>query len=213
MTDVGESDALTAPRPAAARILIVDDEPLKRITLQIELSEAGYDVADAADATAAMALFDAQPADIVVTDVRMNGPSGLDLLSYVKDRRPETVVVLMTAYGTVETAVLAMKRGAADYITKPFTTDELLDKLRRLNVGPKEGAPGEAAVEALHAPALELPQLSGAGLSETLADIEKRVILMALRQCGGNQARAAQRLGIPRTTLRDKMARYSIPVT
>ncbi len=116
----------------ARRILVVDDEPLKRITLQIELSEAGYEVAEAADAQTARRLIDARPFDVVVSDVRMPGMSGLDLLTYVKQIRPEVEVVLMTAYATVDTAVLAIKRGAYDYITKPFTTPDLLVKLERL---------------------------------------------------------------------------------
>jgi DNA-binding NtrC family response regulator len=114
------------------RILVVDDEPLKRITLQIELSEHGYEVYEAADAQLARRIFDARPIDVVVSDVRMPGMNGLDLLTYVKQIRPEAEVVLMTAYATVETAVLAIKRGAYDYITKPFTTQDLLVKLERL---------------------------------------------------------------------------------
>ncbi len=116
----------------AGRVLVVDDEPLKRITLQIELSEHGYEVYEAADAQAARRIFDARPIDVVVTDVRMPGLSGLDLLTYVKQAHPEVEVILMTAYATVDTAVLAIKRGAYDYITKPFTTQELLAKLDRL---------------------------------------------------------------------------------
>jgi DNA-binding NtrC family response regulator len=114
------------------RILVVDDEPLKRITLQIELTEQGYEVCEAADAQAARRIFDARPFDVVVTDVRMPGASGLELLNYVKQVRPETEVILMTAYATVDTAVLAIKRGAYDYITKPFTTQDLMVKLNRL---------------------------------------------------------------------------------
>jgi DNA-binding NtrC family response regulator len=114
------------------RILVVDDEPLKRITLQIELNEQGYEVYEAADAQAARHIFDARPIDVVVSDVRMPGMNGLDLLTYVKQVRPDAEVVLMTAYATVETAVLAIKRGAYDYITKPFTTQDLLLKLDRL---------------------------------------------------------------------------------
>ena len=114
------------------RILVVDDEPLKRITLQIELSEHGYEVYEAADALTARRIFESKPIDVVVTDVRMPGMNGLDLLAYIKQTRPETDVILMTAYATVDTAVLAIKRGAYDYITKPFTTQELLTKLDRL---------------------------------------------------------------------------------
>jgi len=114
------------------RILVVDDEPLKRITLQIELSEAGFEVYEAADALIARRIFDNNAVDVVVTDVRMPGMSGLELLAYVKGSRPEVEVILMTAYGAVDSAVLAMKRGAYDYITKPFTTEQLLAKLERL---------------------------------------------------------------------------------
>jgi len=114
------------------RILVVDDEPLKRITLQIELSEHGYEVFEAADAETARRIFDSRPIDVVVTDVRMPGMSGLELLTYVKRLHPEVEVILMTAYATVDTAVLAIKRGAYDYITKPFTTQDLLLKLDQL---------------------------------------------------------------------------------
>jgi DNA-binding NtrC family response regulator len=114
------------------RILVVDDEPLKRITLQIELGERGYEVYEAADAQAALRIFESRPIDVVVTDVRMPGTNGLDLLNRVKQVRPEVEVILMTAYATVDTAVLAIKRGAYDYITKPFTTQDLLEKLERL---------------------------------------------------------------------------------
>jgi len=114
------------------RILVVDDEPLKRITLQIELSEQGFEVYEAADALTARRVFDNNPVDAVVTDVRMPGMDGLELLAYVKRSRPAVEVILMTAYGAVDSAVVAMKRGAYDYITKPFKTEQLLAKLERL---------------------------------------------------------------------------------
>ncbi len=113
-------------------ILVVDDEPLKRITLQIELAEHGYEVYEAADVQTARRIFDARPIDVVVTDVRMPGMTGIDLLTHVKQLRPDTEVILMTAYASVDTAVLAIKRGAYDYVTKPFTTQDLLAKLDRL---------------------------------------------------------------------------------
>ena len=131
------------------RILVVDDEPLKRITLQIELSEQGYEVYEAADALAARQIFDSKPIDVVVSDVRMPGMNGLDLLTHVKQSRPEVGVILMTAYGSVDTAVLAIKRGAYDYITKPFATQELLGKLERL-LGSREGAGSSEGTEMFH---------------------------------------------------------------
>ncbi|MFO0837625.1 MAG: sigma-54 dependent transcriptional regulator [Phycisphaerae bacterium] len=113
-------------------VLVVDDEPLKRITLQIELSEAGYQIYEAADGQAARSILDNKHVDVVVSDVRMPGLSGLDLLAHVKAVQPSVPVILMTAYASVDTAVLALKRGAYDYITKPFTTQELVEKLERL---------------------------------------------------------------------------------
>jgi DNA-binding NtrC family response regulator len=113
-------------------ILVVDDEPLKRITLQIELTEAGYQVYEAAEAKTALRVLEARPIDVVVTDLRMPGMDGLMFLEHVKQRRPDVHVILMTAYGTVDTAVAAMKRGAYDYLTKPFTTDVLLSKIDHL---------------------------------------------------------------------------------
>ncbi len=125
------------------RVLIVDDEPLKRVTLQIELSEHGYDVADATDADAARRLLGARPFDVVVTDVRMPGTSGLDLLAHIRQDHPAVAVILMTAYGTIDSAVLAMKRGAYDYLTKPFTAQELLAKLDRFFSGCVSQAEGD----------------------------------------------------------------------
>lgn len=128
------------------RILVVDDEPLKRVSLQIELSENGFEVHEAPDAQSAKRIFDSHPIDVVVSDVRMPGSSGLDLLAYVKQIRPDVEVILMTAYATVQTAVQAIKRGAYDYITKPFTTPELivmLDQLRAIRDFRHEDAPVE----------------------------------------------------------------------
>lgn len=179
------------------RILIVDDEPLKRITLQIELGEAGYEVLEAADADAALAILNTQAVDAVVSDVRMPGMDGLELLRRTRQSAPDAIVILMTAYGAVDDAVRAIKQGAFDYITKPFETRELIPKL-------------EQALHARVAAAHSAPPDAAAVLPEALADVERGMILAALQRCRFNQARAAQRLGIPRTTLRDKMARYGI---
>lgn len=130
----------------SARILVVDDEPLKRISLRIELSEHGYEVFEAADAATARRIFDAEPIDVVVSDVRMPELSGLDLLTLFKRTRPQAEVILMTGYGTVESAVQAMKRGAHDYILKPFNTPELIEKLERL-LAARAAAPRDAQVE------------------------------------------------------------------
>jgi DNA-binding NtrC family response regulator len=113
------------------RILVVDDEVLIRDFLREALTRRSYQVDLAEDGKQAKEVLKEQQFDMVVTDLKMPGVSGLDLLRFVKAHQPETQVIMMTAYGTIENAVEAMRLGAFDYITKPFTAGELdlvLDK-------------------------------------------------------------------------------------
>ena len=106
-------------------ILVIDDDTSLRRVLEYNLQEEGYAVLTAADGTAGMALFaEAQP-ELVITDLKMPGMSGFEVLAAVKAQSAETPVIVITAFGAVETAVEAMKGGAYDYITKPFNRDEL----------------------------------------------------------------------------------------
>lgn len=131
-------------------LLVVDDEPLKRATLQVELAGVGYTVFEAADAMAAAKVIETQPVDVVITDVRMPETDGIQLLELVKSRSPKTHVILMTAYGSVDAAVEAIKRGAYDYLTKPFATEVLVEKLDRLLAcRSAEGGDGHAGPETL----------------------------------------------------------------
>jgi two-component system response regulator PilR (NtrC family) len=107
------------------RVLVVDDEPSMRELLVIMLTKEGYDVITAdSRATAAKALARG-PVDMVITDVRLPDGDGMEILRHVKAAAPETAVVVMTAYGSTESAVGAMKLGAHDYLTKPFDVEEL----------------------------------------------------------------------------------------
>ncbi|MHC4606238.1 MAG: response regulator, partial [Planctomycetota bacterium] len=115
-----------------AKILIVDDEPIKLAVLEDELRDAGYEVEAAPNPIQAEPLLKKGEFDVVLSDIRMPGQDGVAFLRELKARRPEQTVVLMTAYGTVESAVEAMKLGASDYIQKPFPTEELLLKLDRV---------------------------------------------------------------------------------
>jgi two-component system, NtrC family, response regulator len=107
------------------RVVVIDDEVNAATALETLLKEDGYDVAKAHDARAGLALLERMDADVVLTDLRMPGMDGLELLARVKEMRPTTMVVVMTAYGTVKTAVKAMKMGAADYVSKPIDMEEL----------------------------------------------------------------------------------------
>jgi nitrogen regulation protein NR(I) len=106
-------------------ILIVDDEPSIRKVLGAHLRRDGYDVTVAASGVEAIETLQEEGADLVITDLRMPGMDGLELLRWVKQSYPGLPVIMLTAHGTVDSAVEALKRGAQDYLTKPFDQDEL----------------------------------------------------------------------------------------
>ena len=108
-----------------ANILIVEDEPKMRRLLEISLGEDGHSVRSVGDAETALKGLAREPADLVVTDLKLPGMSGLDFLQEAKRMNASTPMIVMTAYGSVETAVEAMKAGASDYVLKPFTMAEM----------------------------------------------------------------------------------------
>jgi len=107
------------------RVLVVDDEQSMRDLLAIMLRQAGYDVTMADGGEAAIERLKAESFDLILTDLRMRKVDGLTVLKAAKEHAPRTVVLVVTAYASTETAVEAMKLGAYDYITKPFKLDEL----------------------------------------------------------------------------------------
>jgi len=112
-------------------ILIVDDEKNYLVVLEALLSAEGYETMTAQNANDALRLVDESDLDLVLTDMKMPGLSGMDLLVEVKKRKPEVPVIMMTAYGTIEMAVEAMKKHAYDYVTKPFQNEELKLSIRK----------------------------------------------------------------------------------
>jgi two-component system NtrC family response regulator len=106
-------------------ILVIDDDTSLRRVLEYNLQEAGYAVGTAASGEEGLRLFDEVSPALVITDMKMPGMDGMQVLKAIKERSPETLVIMITAFGTVDIAVEAMKAGAYDYITKPFNRDEL----------------------------------------------------------------------------------------
>jgi len=110
---------------SSGRILVVeDDDGLRRVT-EAQLQKCGYEVTVCADAPEARAILEKHPFDLVLTDLNLPGMSGLELLNRIRTEYPEVSVVIVTAYGTIETAVAAIKAGAYDYISKPVHPTEL----------------------------------------------------------------------------------------
>lgn len=114
------------------KILLIEDEKITRITLSDTLRREGYEVVDCDNGASGLEAFEQSHFDVVLTDLRLPKTSGLDILKTVKEKRPHTSVLIMTAFATVETAVQALKLGAYDYLTKPFSPDELLSMLTHI---------------------------------------------------------------------------------
>ena len=126
---LGRDAGPSAPR---GRVLIVDDEEVIASTMQEFLQGEGYDAVVACDAASALGAAESFEPDVVLCDVQLPGIDGIELLDRLLLARPETLVLIITAYATVETAVAAFRRGAHDYLMKPVLFDELLAKLERL---------------------------------------------------------------------------------
>ena len=113
------------------RILLVDDDPsLLRVT-EKQLADAGYAVRPVADGPAALAAFEDGGFDLVLSDIQMPGLDGIELLGEIKRRDPSAAVVMITAHGTVERAVSAMRTGADDFLEKPYSRERLLGAVER----------------------------------------------------------------------------------
>lgn len=116
----------------AMKILIIEDEEIQRIALQDDLVEAGYETMAVASPQAALDLVKIKLFDVVLTDLKMPGMDGITLLDRIKRVQPNVTAIVITAYGTVDSAVQAMNSGSFDYLTKPFSKDELLLLMRRV---------------------------------------------------------------------------------
>ncbi|MCB9591671.1 MAG: sigma-54-dependent Fis family transcriptional regulator [Sandaracinaceae bacterium] len=129
-----------------SKVLVVDDQRNMRTTTSMMLRSAGYDVDEAASGEEACEKTSHDSYDLVLTDLKMGGKDGIDVLRHVKEQAPLTEVIVMTAYGTIESAVEAMRIGAYDYIQKPFAEEELLVKVERASE--KRQLAGEMSVMA-----------------------------------------------------------------
>ncbi|MCE1205411.1 MAG: response regulator [Holophagaceae bacterium] len=167
-------------------LLLVDDDAVYRERLAKAITARGYEVRTAADAEAAVALAQADSPEFAVLDLRMPGESGLDLLRRLMTIDPTTRVLMLTGYGSIATALEAVRLGAANYLTKPADVDDILAAFN----------PEAPAVEANTD--LETP---------SLARVEWEHIQRVLGDCEGNLSEAARRLGMHRRSLQRKASR------
>jgi two-component system, response regulator RegA len=172
----------------APLLLLVEDDVLLRERLARAFAARGFDVRQAADIETAEAAAAAEVPEFVVLDLRMPGGHGLDLIPDLLAADPATKIVVLTGYGSVATAVEAVRMGAVHYLTKPADADEILAAFAR--------APdaGRAAADPLQ--------------PMTLDRVEWEHINRVLVDCGHNVSEAARVLGLHRRSLQRKLARY-----
>ena len=115
---------------SSEKVLLVDDDASLRKVLEFNLEQEGYAVFSAPDGEEALKLYEKHDPDLVVTDLKMPGMDGIDLLKEIKRRNMDQLVIVITAFGTMENAIEAMKLGAYDYITKPFRSEEHTSELQ-----------------------------------------------------------------------------------
>lgn len=146
------SDQERGPRTSLAglRVVVVDDEPDVLLGLERLVRTLGCDVATARSGEEALAALEAKPADVVLTDVRMPGMSGADLLKAILARWPRTATILLTGFGTIELAVSCLRAGAAHFLSKPFDNAEILTTIERLGrqiLAERQARPESSGVE------------------------------------------------------------------
>ncbi len=114
------------------RIMIVDDDSAHRLSLKANLEEAGFETVEAGTGEEALDLAASQKLDLILLDLKMPEMSGLEVLQHLFESGLPAPVIIMTAYGSIDSAVTALKMGAEDYLTKPLDTDELLLKIEKV---------------------------------------------------------------------------------
>ncbi|HSK01346.1 MAG TPA: response regulator [Kofleriaceae bacterium] len=170
-------------------VLVVDDDERLRERLARAFADRGFEVHEAADHAAALELARAPPIERAVVDLRMPGPNGLVVVQDLIALRPAIQIVVVTGYGSIATAVEAIRLGARDYLTKPANADQILAAFE---------AEPEAPSEDIE---FEIP---------SLAKVEREHIERVLQECNGNVSKAARVLGMHRRTLQYKLAKFPV---
>jgi two-component system, response regulator RegA len=177
------------PNPFPKIFLVVDDDEVFRTRLVKAIQSRGIEAAGAASGDDALRVAPALKPEAAILDLRMPGMSGLDLVSELTSKVPGIRIVVLTGYGSIATAVEAVRRGAINYLTKPLDTDQILAAFER------EAEPPAASPQAV-------PEST-----PSLARVEWEHIQRILHDCDGNISRAARTLGLHRRSLQRKLGK------
>jgi len=179
---------MTGLPPAGSSLLLVDDDERLRERLALALRERGFKVTARPGPPGAIAAMVSSVFQYAILDLRMPGGSGLELLAWMSEHRPQVRVVVLTGYSSISTAVDAVRMGAVNYLQKPADADMILAAFAR-----GQAPPLVASVE------YDPPSLARA---------EWEHINRVLDDCGGNISKAARKLGLHRRTLQRKLQKY-----
>jgi two-component system response regulator RegA len=183
----------SAPKPS---ILLVDDDERLRSRMARAFEERGYEVQQAEEQEGAVAVAERESTEFAVVDLRMPGKSGLEVVRELHRIDPATKIVVLTGYGSIATALEAVRLGATHYLTKPADVDEVIAAFDRGNApSTAESPPRET----------ETPE------TPSLARVEWEHIQRVLTDCGGNITKAAEKLGIHRRSLQRKLSKFPMP--
>jgi two-component system response regulator RegA len=173
-----------------ALLLVVEDDEALRGRLVRAFEQRGFEVRAAATADAARSSVAEETPELVVLDLRVGDDNGLDLIPVLKEADPATRIVVLTGYGSIATALEAVRRGATHYLTKPADADEILAAFAR--------------------DAGETPSSASLLQPMSLDRVEWEHINRVLVECGGNISEAARVLGLHRRSLQRKLAKYPV---
>lgn len=187
---MSEAHDNATPKPS---VLLVDDDERLRSRMARAFEERGYETQQAGGYDGAVAIASEESTEFAVVDLRMPGKSGLEVVRELHGIDSATKIVVLTGYGSIATALEAMRLGATHYLTKPADVDEVIASFDRDKAEP-EDEPSVAEGEPPETP--------------SLARVEWEHIQRVLTDCDGNITKAAQRLGIHRRSLQRKLAKY-----
>ncbi len=171
------------------RLLLVDDDPLYCEVLGDALAYRGYDVTVAHDVPSALAKLEQITPQYAVVDLKMPGPSGLELVTRLHEINSKTKIIVLTGYASIATAVEAIKLGATHYLTKPADADEIVAAFHREEGDPETPVPKKPI---------------------SINRLEWEHIQKILTECDGNISEAARRLGMHRRTLQRKLQKRPV---
>lgn len=176
---------------AQRSILIVDDDEVFRSRLVRAFDERGYEASGASSFDEAVRLASDESPELAVVDLKMPGKDGLELVQELKRIDPTTLIVVLTGYGSIASALEAVRLGAVHYLTKPADADDIITAFARADLPPDRPPEVPTTVP-------------------SLARVEWEHIQRVLNDCGGNVSKAARLLGMHRRSLQRKLAKYPV---